>query len=434
MGSPHATSPGRPTAPDRDQAQGLLGVAAAAIMWGSIPLFARWSGAAPFVTVFWRVTFASAALLVYVLLRGQLKLLPHVGRRTLLGLVLVGILLAVAWAALFTAFTWTTVATAVLVNYIGPVFVAAFAPLATHVSSDRRIILPLVVALAGTATIVGPQALNATGSRNLFGVLLAFASAILYALTVLITKRLLAGVPAGLVAFTQQAVATIVLLPAVFLLPGPKGAAGWGSVAALGVVHTGFAVLLFFSGLRVVRADHVAVLSYIEPVAAVIFAALFLAEPVRWYTVLGGAAVIAGGIMVARLGAVPSPESPALPPPAVGGATEETQACERQPPQVVSAVDPSATPLRCALERKTRSGLQQLDPSRHSAESGAPLQNGGGKAGYSACARTDSGRRQDWHSGHCVHQRRRALPSILVPHDRLPSRLYLLFEQLSVVN
>jgi drug/metabolite transporter (DMT)-like permease len=288
-----------------------------------VALFARWSGAAPFVTVFWRVAFATAALLVYVLLRGQLKLLTHLDRRTLLGLVLVGILLALGWAALFTAFTWTTVATAILLNYIGPVFVAAFTPLATHVPSDRRILLPLVLALFGTAVIVGPQALNATGPRNLFGALLAFAAAIIYAITVLITKRLLAEVPAGLVAFTQQAVATVVLLPAVFLLPGPSGAAGWGSVAVLGVVHTALAVLLFFGGLRLVRADHAAVLSYIEPVAAVIFAALLLAEPLSWYTAVGGAAVIAGGVMVARLGGAPSPESQALPP--AGGNQATTQ-------------------------------------------------------------------------------------------------------------
>jgi drug/metabolite transporter (DMT)-like permease len=278
------------------------------------------------VTVFWRVAFASAALLIYVLLRGQLRLLPHLGRRTMLGLALAGILLALGWAALFTAFTWTTVATAVLLNYLAPVFVAVFTPLATHVPSDRRIILPLVVALAGTAAIVGPQAFNATGSRNLLGILLALISAVTYAIDVLIAKRLLAGVPAGLVAFGEQAVAAILLLPAVFLLPGPVSTKGWGSVAILGLVHSGLAWLLFFSGLRLVRADHVAVLTYIEPVAAVIFAALFLTQPLAWYTVLGGAAVVAGGIMVARLGAISSPESPALPPPTGGGTEVETQA------------------------------------------------------------------------------------------------------------
>jgi drug/metabolite transporter (DMT)-like permease len=309
---------GSPAAADRDQVQGFLGVSAASAIWGSTALFARWSWAQPLTVVFWRVALASAALLAYVLMRRELGLLLRVGRRRLLGLLLLGLLLVLGWGALFTAYTCTTVATAILLNYVGPVLVAAFAPLVTHVPSDRRIILPLALALAGMAIIVGPQALTATGSRNLLGILLSLGSAVTYAASVLITKRLLAGVPAGLLALTQQAVATVVLLPVLFLLPTPVGVGGWGSLAVLGVVHSGVAWLLFFRGLRTLRADRVAVLTYIEPVAAVVFAALFLAEPASWFTVLGGAAVIAGGIMVARLGPVPGPGGSGLPALAAG--------------------------------------------------------------------------------------------------------------------
>lgn len=302
-----------------DRAQGLVGVSVASVIWGSTALFTRWSGAVPLVIVFWRVALASVALLVYVLVRGELTVLRGVGRRALLGFVVLGLLLVAGWGALFTAYTCTTVATAILLNYIGPVFVAALAPAVTHVPSDRRIALPLALALMGTAVIVGPQALAATGSRNLLGIVLSIASALIYAASVLITKRLLVGVPGGLLALSQQVVAAVILLPVVFLLPSPVGLPGWGSLAILGVMHSGVAWLLFYRGLRVVRADRVAVLTYIEPVAAVIFAGLFLAEPLRWYTVVGGAAVIAGGVLVARLGALPSPEGPALPPATLEG-------------------------------------------------------------------------------------------------------------------
>jgi len=288
-------------------------VAGAATIWGSVALFARWSGAAPFVTVFWRVAFASAALCLYLLFRGQLGAVPRLGRPTLLRLALLGVLLAAGWSALFTAFAWTTVATAILLNYIGPVFVALFTPLATRVPFDRRIILPLMLALAGTALIVGPQALETAGSRNLFGALLALLAAVIYAVFVLATKRMLVEVPPGAAAFVQQTAAAVVLLPAVFLLPGPVGPAGWGSVAVLGIVHTGLPILLFTVGLSLIRADYAAVLSYIEPLAAVIFAALFLAEPISWYTAAGGTTVIVGGLRVARLAAVPGPATPAQP-------------------------------------------------------------------------------------------------------------------------
>ncbi|NLE73460.1 MAG: DMT family transporter [Actinobacteria bacterium] len=299
----------KPVDHGRDHGRGLLCVAGAAIIWGSTPLFARWSGAGPFVTVFWRVVFGSLALLIYVVATGQLRLLRGLSRRTILTLLFLGLLLACGWATLFTAFAWTTVATAILLNYIGPLFVAVFTPLATGASADRRIVLPLGLAIVGTAVIVGPQAFDVAGSRNLFGIIMALVSAGIYAMTVLVNKRVLVGVPPGLAAFVQQVTAAVVLLPVVFFLPGPDGLTGWGSVVTLGVVNAGLAMLLFYKGLRLARTDRVAVLSYIEPLAAVTLAAIFLAEPLTWYTGLGGAAVLAGGIMVARLGDTPVPRS-----------------------------------------------------------------------------------------------------------------------------
>ena len=70
----------------------------------------------------------------------------------------------------------------------------------------------------------------------------------------------------------------------------------------LGVVHTALAGFIFLGGLRRVRTDRAAILMYAEPVSAVIFAALFLGEPLTAATVAGGAMVVPGGILVARLG------------------------------------------------------------------------------------------------------------------------------------
>jgi drug/metabolite transporter (DMT)-like permease len=50
-----------------------------------------------------------------------------------------------------------------------------------------------------------------------------------------------------------------------------------------------------------VRADHAAIITYAEPVSAVLFAAAFLGEIIGAPTLLGGTLVIAGGLIVARL-------------------------------------------------------------------------------------------------------------------------------------
>jgi drug/metabolite transporter (DMT)-like permease len=61
--------------------------------------------------------------------------------------------------------------------------------------------------------------------------------------------------------------------------------------------------------MRRVRTDHVAILTYVEPVSAIVFAALLLGEALTLPTVLGGLMVVAGGLAVARLEArVEGPE------------------------------------------------------------------------------------------------------------------------------
>ena len=73
------------------------------------------------------------------------------------------------------------------------------------------------------------------------------------------------------------------------------------ALLTLGLVQTAFAGVFFLSGLRRIRTDHAAILTYAEPVSAVLFAALFLAEPLTGWTLAGGAMVVAGGLVVARL-------------------------------------------------------------------------------------------------------------------------------------
>ena len=75
----------------------------------------------------------------------------------------------------------------------------------------------------------------------------------------------------------------------------------YGALAVLGMVQTAFAGMLFLKGLRRVRTDHAAILTYTEPASAVVFAAAFLSEPLTVATVAGGLMVVAGGALVARL-------------------------------------------------------------------------------------------------------------------------------------
>lgn len=295
---------------ERAESTGLVRIALAAVSWGTIPLLVRAVDASPLVIVFWRVVFEGLTIGLLLAVRGRLGELKRLSRRSLLVLAGQGLMLALNWVLFFSALKLTDVAVAVLLAYCGPIFVTALSPLVTREPFDRRVLVPLALALAGTAVIVGPRDLQLAEGTHLLGAGLAFASAFTYAILVLNAKRLLKGIPATVYMLGEDITAALLLLPVVLTTPGPSGPVEWGSLLTLGVVHTAFTGFLFLSALRTVRADHAAVLTYAEPVSAVFFAALFLAEPLTLATVAGGALVVLGGVLVARMVPTPGIEAP----------------------------------------------------------------------------------------------------------------------------
>ncbi|MBS3956819.1 MAG: DMT family transporter [Clostridiales bacterium] len=285
----------------RSASAGIARIAIAATVWGSIAIFVRGAESHPAVVVFWRVAFAALAIGAYLAFRGRLGELMALPPRTKLIIAGMGVLLTLNWVLFLAALSLTKVAVAVLLGYCGPIIVAVLNPIIARQPFDARIVAPLALALGGTAIIVGPQNIALQEGTHLLGAGLALASAITYALLIVIVKQLLKDIPASTYMFGEYLVAMLVLLPAVLLLDGPATLLQWGSVATLGIVHTAFTGALFLTGLRLVRADHAAIITYAEPVSAVLFAAAFLGERIGLFTIAGGALVIIGGLIVARL-------------------------------------------------------------------------------------------------------------------------------------
>jgi drug/metabolite transporter (DMT)-like permease len=286
---------------------GVARIALAGLIWGSIPVVLDAAGGPAYVKVFFRVAIAAAVVIAYQIVSGGLRELIGLPPKKWRQLIVQSLVLTLNWLLFFTALEFTTVATTELLGYTGPVFVAALAPLVTGEKFDRRILAPLLLALTGVAVILVPRGVELTSGRNMVGALLAFGSAFTYATLLLRSKKILRGVSSATLMTVEYVVAAIVLAPFVLAagLRGqvPTDAKSYVALVALGVVHTAFTSFLFLGGLRRVRTDQVAVLTYIEPVSAVVFAALFLRQPVTLEAVLGGTMVVVGGLLVARLGA-----------------------------------------------------------------------------------------------------------------------------------
>lgn len=289
----------------RERLIGLARVATAGLIWGSIPLLLRAADGASVVKVFFRVLFAAFVIGGWMLASGgwrELQALPAAKWRQVIGQ---GLILTLNWFLFLTALDMTDVATAELLGYTGPVFVAALAPFVTGERFDRRILAPLALALGGIVVILTQHGLDFGSGQKLLGAILAFASALTYATLLLRSKKILRGISSGALMLVEYTVASIVLSPFVVAAylrgDGPSNPGAYAALVTLGVVHTAVAGFIFLGGLRRVRTDHAAILTYIEPVSAVFFAALFLGEALTLRTIVGGALVVTGGLAVARL-------------------------------------------------------------------------------------------------------------------------------------
>ena len=106
--------------------------------------------------------------------------------------------------------------------------------------------------------------------------------------------------------FTQSAfVAALMLVPGLLAV----GAAHYHYTSAdllmaalLGLVTTALSFSIFMDGLRYIRVQHASIVAYLEPVSAPLYALVFLSQVPSWWTVAGGAMIVAAGVLVVVYG------------------------------------------------------------------------------------------------------------------------------------
>ena len=133
------------------------------------------------------------------------------------------------------------------------------------------------------------------GLPDLAGILLGLGAAALYA-GVVITNKKTAGVEADQRTIVQLLSAGAVMVPYLCLTGGFSGLTWTPSAVILllvvGIVHTGAAYALYFGSMEGLRVQSIAVLSYIDPVEAVLLSAFFLKEPISVFTVIGAVMIL----------------------------------------------------------------------------------------------------------------------------------------------
>ncbi|MBN2025760.1 MAG: EamA family transporter [Actinobacteria bacterium] len=280
-----------------------LMIAGAAVIWGTVGVFLRWvdvPGQEYFV-VFMRGIISLSLLTVIIFMAGTRDKL-HLGKHPVL-LLFSGALLTFHWVMLMRAMNMLTIGDAVFITYLSPVLVAALAPLLLKEKLEGATVLALLLALAGMY-LISMTGQTAAEGLNGTGILYALAAAASYALLLIILKVLREDTPTLTITFYQEAMLTILLLPFCAFRDFGVSPKGWASLLVLGAVHTTLAALIFIYAVKRVKAQHVGIIAYLEPLSAVVFGLIFLGEQPGWQDLVGGLLIIAAGAVVLRRGLV----------------------------------------------------------------------------------------------------------------------------------
>lgn len=261
-------------------------------VWGTIPLFTRAIPVTSGELALYRALLAAAFIALYLVLRRQLPDLRALGR-DLPKLALSGAAMGFNWILLFEAYKYTTVSIATLSYYFAPVLVTILSPLLFREKLTRRGILCFVMSTVGLVFIIGTPT-TAAGQHGI-GIAFGLGAALLYAFVVLLNKSITRV--SGLHRTILQFIAAIaVLLPYVLATTGlhPEVLDGKGLLCLLilGLAHTGIAYCLYFSNLKSVSGQEAAILSYVDPLVAVLVSVLLLHEPMTIPQLIGGTLIL----------------------------------------------------------------------------------------------------------------------------------------------
>lgn len=223
-------------------------------------------------------------------------------KKNLLLLVISGAFIGINWILLFEAYRYTTVATATLCYYMAPIFVTLASPFILKEKLTLKKGLCVFTALIGMIFVSG---IVGTGSLqiNVPGILCGVGAAFFYACVILLNKHI-KDISSYDMTMTQLFVAAVVILPYTLLTADIStvtlDAKAIICLFVVGIVHTGFAYMIYFSSIGSLKAQTVAIFSYIDPVIAIILSALLLKEKLGLFGFIG-AVLILGSTLLSEI-------------------------------------------------------------------------------------------------------------------------------------
>ena len=268
-------------------------MAVAMFIFGTLAPFVRNIDVSSGELALYRAVLAAILVGGFLLITKQ-KLPISSIKKELILLVLSGIAMGVNWIFLFEAYKYTTVSVATLSYYFAPVIVTVACPLLFKEKMTLKQWICFAMSTVGIVLITGIGDLS-SGESHLTGILCGLGAAMFYA-TVILLNKFIKNVEGIHRTFLQFIAAIAVLIPYVLFTDGVNlgqlDSKGVVCLLIVGLFHTGVIYCLYFSSIKALPGQKAALLSYIDPLVAVIISVAVLQEAITPMQLLGGAMIL----------------------------------------------------------------------------------------------------------------------------------------------
>ena len=262
-------------------------------VFGTLGLFVRNISVSSGELALYRAILAALLIAVFLFFTKQKIPFREIKKEIPL-LLLSGVAMGFNWIFLFEAYRYTTVSVATLSYYFAPVIVTVACPILFKEKMTAKQWICFFMSTLGIILITGLGDLS-VGNNHFVGILFGLGAACLYATVILLNKfiKKVEGIHRTLLQFIA---AILVLIPYVGFTSGVTlsdlDGTGWICLLIVGLVHTGVTYCLYFSSLKELPGQKAAILSYIDPLVAVLVSVLILGENMAAMQVIGGVLIL----------------------------------------------------------------------------------------------------------------------------------------------
>ena len=261
-------------------------------VFGTLGIFVRNIPVSSGELALYRAILAALLIAVFLLVTKQKIPFANIKREVPL-LLASGVAMGINWILLFEAYKYTTVSVATLRYYFAPVIVTVVCPILFKERLTGKQIVCFVMSTLGLVLITGIGDIG--GGSDFLGILFGLGAAVFYA-TVILLNKFIKNVEGIHRTFLQFLSAIVILIPYVIMTSGVTlgnlNGLGWANLLIVGLIHTGVTYCMYFSSLKELPGQKAAILSYIDPLVAVLISVTILGESMTVWQVIGGILIL----------------------------------------------------------------------------------------------------------------------------------------------